>query len=233
LAQIDVRVFFKLASAPNYQSIIFSDGSAEPTKSTGTNCPNASDNFPTCAGGGAFGLFVGQDAKLHLHAKIGGTQYVLSGGTIANGGSYEFEYAYDGSKVSLYVGPVGGTIAQVASQAATGTVNQRTDENMVIGNFMACWPIQCPGDPAHFVSGQIYGVEIANSARHSGNVASYAADSTAFSGDAHSLFLLNVDLPNGSFPYGYPILAPDYVNSHHNTGGAQSAWMTLHNVGLG
>jgi hypothetical protein len=88
LSQIDVRGFVKLAGPPNYQSIIFSDGSAEPTKSTGTNCPYASDAFPTCAGGGAFGLFVGQDAKLHLRAKVGGVQYFLNGGTLANGGSY-------------------------------------------------------------------------------------------------------------------------------------------------
>jgi hypothetical protein len=135
--------------------------------------------------------------------------------------------------VSLYVGPTGGTITQVASQAATGAVNQRTDENLVIGNFMACWPLQCPGDPSHFFTGQIYGIEIANSARHSSAIANYAADGTAFSGDGHSLFLLTLDLSGGNFPKGYPILAPDYVSGHHNIGGVQSSWMTVHNEGLG
>jgi hypothetical protein len=135
--------------------------------------------------------------------------------------------------VSLYVGPLGGIIKQVTSQAASGTVNQRADENMVIGNFMACWPLQCAGDPSHFFAGQIFGLEIANNARHASTVSNYAADRQAFSGDRHSLFLLNLDVPGGNFPHGYPILAPDYVDGHHNTGGRQSSWITLHNEGLG
>ncbi len=168
--------------------------------------------------------------------KIGGTTYVLTGNqnNFAPAAIHEEELSYDGANIRLVVD---GKL--VAVQAATGTVTQRPDENMVLGGIGAGNQSNSVASSAPWL-GWLDSVQLSNTARSTcaGSVtlgaSCYTAATAKFAGDSNTIFLTNFDQtlnPSGvlnSATQPGALIAADYTNGS----GSGLAWMVLRNYAL-
>jgi hypothetical protein len=239
LTQFDIRGFVKLPSAaPTAADYIWSSSNGAMDGQTG--CSNAS-GFTACAG--AYGIGAGNNVITGpnwdgiAYLKVGGIEYVLTGNqhNFTPGSILEEELSYDGSNIRLIVN---GKL--VAVQAATGTVTQRPDENMVLGgvnqNNLWSTPAQ-----ANTWLGWLDSVQLSNTARSTCagsttlGASCYTAATAKFAGDSNTIFLTNFDQtlnPSGvlnSATQSGALIAADYTNGS----GSGLAWMPLRNYLLG
>lgn len=113
---------------------------------------------------------------------VGGTKYTLSsaGGTVTAGATvHRACLSYDGSTIRLFLAG-----AVLATQAATGVVNQKTYEDVLLGNKQYLFPEWC--QDALFV-GEIHGCKIRDVASRTG---AYAPGSVQLAWDSDTQFLL-------------------------------------------
>ena len=234
LAQFDVRAFAEVPSGAPGGTYIWSSSMGAMDAQTG--CSNA-PNITGCAGAYAIGARNdGTNWNGIAEMKIGGTTYVLTGNqnNFAPAAIHEEELSYDGANIRLVVD---GKL--VAVQAATGTVTQRPDENMVLGGVMG--GSQSFGTASSNTwLGWLDSVQLSNTARATcaGSIilgaSCYSAATAKFAGDSNTIFLTNFDQtlnPSGvlnSATQPGALIAADYTNGS----GSGLAWMVLRNYAL-
>ncbi len=230
LAQFDVRAFAELPSAaPTNTTYIWSSSMGAMDGQTG--CSNA-PNITGCAGAYAIGARNdGTNWNGIAEMKIGGTTYVLTGNqnNFAAAAIHEEELAYDGANIRLIVD---GKL--VAVQAATGTVTQRPDENMVLGGVGSSNESNSVASSAPWL-GWLDSVQLSNTPRSTCagstilGATCYTQATAKFTGDSNTIFLTNFDQtlnPSGvlnSATQPGALIAADYTNGTSNG----LAWMPL------
>ncbi len=185
----------------------------------------------SCEGAYTIGALNGANWEGTAELKLGGTAYVLIGNqhNFTPGPIHEEELSYDGANIRLIVD---GKL--VAVQAATGTVTQRADENMVLGGVNQTTEYNTPAQGNTWL-GWIDSVQLSNTARSTCGgsttlgASCYTAATAKFSGDSNTIFLTNFDQtinPSGvlnSATQPGALIAADYTNGS----GANPAWMVL------
>jgi hypothetical protein len=225
-ATLDLRVIFTTPNVAATQYLVSSDGSAQPGH--GFGCfEHSVDNYFTC--GGAVALWIGSDGKLRarINTSITGltlSNSLVSAGVLSANTTYMAELSYDGSNVRLLHGTLGGTSTMDAKVAQSGTIVQRTDENLTIGGQAQYWNMK---RPEFFLQGKMDSVQISTVARCT-NDSGCAIANAKLTGDANSLFL-----ENWGNVSNLPLVEPEYTNGLATDQNTKQSWMSLYNLGPG
>lgn len=238
LGALDVRGFLKIGQVN--------------TDTTGATYMFASDGkidqigCNTLALGGAYSckgavqVFVDNSLTLWAVMNVSGTNVAVHGtaGGFTLNTPHEVEAVFDGANVCLFLD---GT--RVASSPAAGTITQRADEDMVIGEDAQVFPTAGGVGRAWFaapVSLDSFELRKAIPSGRSCAATSYARDSSKFSGDANSILLLNFDNlidingnPTSSAP---ALIGADRFNgidmAPADGPAGQGAWIAVRNEGI-
>jgi hypothetical protein len=224
-SQLDIRVIFNTTTNSAVEYMVSSDGGAAPQKE-GCNFigPNASW---TCKG--AVSISLGSDGKLYgsINTSITGwtgSSALRSASAVGTGANLLAELSYDGSNVRLFHGTLGGTSTMDAKFAQTGTLKQRTDENLVVGAIPRYWSMV---EPTSFWQGKIDSVQISG-------VAGCTNDRGCSIPNAKLKFDGNTILgENWSNVSNLPLVEPEYVTGTATDQKTKQAWMAMYNEGLG
>ncbi len=222
--QLDIRVFFTTTSNAVTEYLLSSDGSAAPKK---TGCGSLADGYGSCKG--AFGLWLGSDGKLRARINTSVTGVTLSNvlasaSALSANTTYMAELSYDGVNAKLYHGIPGGTSTLDASIAQTGTIVQRSDENLVLGAIAQCWSMVAP---TNYWRGKMDSIQISSIARCT-NGGGCAVPNAKLTGDSNTIFL-----ENWSNVSGLPLVEPEYTNGQATDQNVHQSWMAMYNLGLG
>ena len=224
-ATLDLRVIFTTPNVAATQYLISSDGSAQPQH--GFACREHSDGYFTC--GGAVALWLGSDGKLRarINTSVTGntiSDLLVSASALSANTTYMAELSYDGSFVRLLHGTPGGTSTMDAKVTQTGTIVQRTDENLVVGAMAEYWSMV---KPSFFWQGKMDSVQISTTARCV-NDSGCSISNAKLSGDSNTLFLENWgNISN------LPLVEPEYTNGLATDQAAKQSWMSMYNIGAG
>jgi hypothetical protein len=225
-AQLDIRVFFNTTTTSATEYLVSSDGSAQPNH--GAHCRSQpADSYFTCEG--AVALWLGRDGKLRarINTSVTGvtlSNLLVSASALSANTTYMAELSYDGSNVRLYHGIPGGNSIEDAKVAQTGTIVQRTDENLVIGAAVSYWSMI---NPNNFWQGKMDSVEISNNPRCTkDNGCSIPNAKLTF--DSNTIFGENwTNVSN------LPLIEPENTNGLATDQNVKQSWMSMYNEGLG
>jgi hypothetical protein len=224
-SQLDIRVIFNTITNSASEYLISSDGGAAPIKE-GCNFVGPNGGY-TCKGAASISL--GSDGKLYASINTSvtgwtGPSSLHSAAAVGTATTVVAELSYDGSFARLYHGALGGTSTEDAKVAQTGTIVQRTDENLVLGGRPQNWNMV---QPVNFWQGKMDSVEIATAARCTN-------DSGCFIPNAKFVFDANTKFGESwSNVSNLPLVEPEYSNGLATDQNTKQAWMSMYNEGLG
>jgi hypothetical protein len=224
-SQLDMEVIFNTTTNSANEYMISSDGSATPI-ADGCNFVGPNGSW-TCKGAASISL--GSDGKLYgsINTSVTGwtgPSLLHSASAVGAGSNQLVELSYSGSFVRLYHGPLGGTSTMDAKVAQTGTVLQRTDENLVVGAMARYWSMV---EPTNFWQGKMDSVRISTVARCTSD-SGCAIPSAKLAGDSSTLIIENwTNVSN------LPLVEPEYINGFATDTNLKQAWMAMYNEGLG
>lgn len=138
----------------------------------------------------AFGIRQNAGGQLVAILTAGGVKHEFGSqpGVLANGVPFYVALVYDGSRINLWGGSIGGQCTLLASEAASGPLTQPVCEEIVLGHVPVYWPAEGVKYGAAF--GLVDGVRISDTARYT---APFPAPAAKLTSDARTRLLLNFD----------------------------------------
>ena len=224
--QLDLRVIFNTSTNAAIEYLISSDGSAQPLH--GAHCQeHIEDSYFSCFG--AVALWLGSDGKLRarINTSVTGvtvSNALVSASPLSANATYMAELSYDGANVRLLHGTLGGTSTMDAKVAQTGTIVQRTDENLVVGALAEYWSMV---KPSYYWQGKMDSVQVSTIARCT-NDSGCSIPNAKLSGDSSTLFL-----ENWGNVSNLPLVEAEYTNGQATDQNMKQSWMSMYNIGIG
>lgn len=150
----------------------------------------------------------GGTEKIVGKLRVGSTYYTLTGTTIiSTGATYHVAMTYDGSNIRLFVD---GNLED--TEAATGTVTQRSTEDVRLGLPTVKWPDVPDSDLSAL--GAVDSVRLSSTARY---VSAFTAPTAKFTGDVNTLILCNFTEQIGQITSAYTNVGTAYLVLRRNT----------------